>query len=233
MKTEKIMVKDLKFDEKLLQLRRVNTFFVSRYRQHYRSGADMPLIIIDGKTRLIVSGNHRAQAMQSEYPDDKKIEVVIKTYKNRKDLLSEFAIENASHGNALDGISKRKIAIELIEAGATADEVARIFNISERAVELWGNQTATVRVGKKTTKTVPIKRGPEMSEPITSEQYEEHMNMDRGTSFFRDGNQILRWLLNRWVPMTPENLKLAKELRTVLDGFLSFYEKQSKNAKEA
>lgn len=216
----KIKISDLKFDEKLLSLRKVNKVFVSRYRQAYRSGADMPLIIIDKKTGLIVSGNHRATAIIDEYPADKKIDVIKRAYNDRKDLLFDFAKENSTHGNALDGFTKRKIIFELIKNGATESEIAKVFGISEKRIEIWGNQTAVRKTGKKTTEIVPIKRGPHIEKPMTAEQYEQHVMMDRGITFRGNAKQMVRWLQNGWVLIDDDNIGVAKILSVELKKFI-------------
>ena len=217
----KMKVGDLKFDDELIQLRPVNLFFVNRYSQNYRQGAAMPPVIVDKKTKKIVSGNHRAHAMQKEFEDDYEIEVIEKTYKTRRELLTDFALENARHGMPLDGISKKRITAALISEGATEEDIARLFDISSKRVRIWGTDVAVVEIGKGKQSILPIKRGPEIKHSITQAQYDDHIAMDKGTSFQRDASQITRWLSNGWVNSEAENIKVAKDLFSALEKYLA------------
>jgi hypothetical protein len=54
----------------VLDIRPVDAFVVSRYRQAWRTGAAFPPIIADKATREIISGNHRWQSAMDEFGPD-------------------------------------------------------------------------------------------------------------------------------------------------------------------
>ena len=221
MKKIKVKIKDISTDPKLITLRPVNIVFVSRYRQAYRTGADFPLIIVDSQN-LVVSGNHRYQAMLEEFGPDYEITVNQKAFKSEKDRLEFFAAENSHHGNPLDGISKKRIAVSMIEAGATQEDVARVFNVHVQKVIKWGDNCAMLVIGRGKTTPVPLKKGPDI-EPgqiITRKEYKEHIQCDIGKSPFSIAEQLSRWLRNGWVKKTDTNLKCLRDLSANIDTWM-------------
>ena len=216
----KMKIEDLKFDSKLTELRPVNEFVCSRYRQAYRAGAEMPMIVLDSKTRMITSGNHRANALQQEYPPEYEVTVILRPFKNRYELLKDFVSENASHGHPLSGFSRRMIAFELNKLGAANEEIAKLLNVATKRLVSWADQVGTVKVAKNKVKVLPIKRGPHIKKPMTKDQYEEHKKVDRGVSFQKMAAQIVRWIDNDWIEVTNENMEMIKELKVAIDRFV-------------
>lgn len=222
MKKINVKIKDIRTDHKLITLRPVNIVFVSRYRQAYRSGVDFPLIVVDNNN-LVVSGNHRYQAMLEEFGQDHEITVYQRTFNTEKDRLEFFASENASHGNPLDGISKKRIAVSMIDAGATQEDVARVFNVPVQKVIKWGDNCAMMVLGNGKTTPVPLKKGPDVEpgQEITQKEYAEHVQCDIGKSPFSIACQLSRWLRNGWVKKTDTNIECMRELSVNIDTWLS------------
>jgi hypothetical protein len=217
MRQKKLKLNQISTDQGLLSLRTVNPVFVSRYRQAYRNGADMPLITVDDKN-VVTSGNHRYQAMLEEFGKDHEITVYCEKFKSERARLEYFTKENATHGNPLDGISKKRIAMALIKTGAQAEEVARLFNVAVQKVEAWGNNCVMVTIGGGKAEPQPLKRGPEV-EPgttIKNTQYREHVKSDMGISPAGLAYQLIRWLQNGWIKNTAGNVKILNELGIAL-----------------
>lgn len=223
MKTVKRKVGDLMLNERLIGLRPVNKFFVSRYRQAYRTGANMPPVIVDEDTGMIVSGNHRHTAMMEEYGPAHKVEVMAKHYDNEKQIIEEFARENVSHGNPLSGHSRDKISHALLDEGATQEEVATLFNVPIKRIEKAGEHTIIVQGRKRSDQKVSfIKRGPEISSgKMTKKQFEEHEKIDRGFPAFELAAQLVRWLKNDWINRDDRNIVVLSELADEIAKFLA------------
>lgn len=215
----KMKLNEINQDPTLLSMRPVNTVFVSRYRQAYRQGADFPPIIIDQKNRII-SGNHRFTALVQEFGDEHGVDVIKKKFKSDKDRLEFFAQENTKHGNALDGISKKRISLALIKEGATQEDVARIFDVSVKRVIHWGDNNVMVEIGKGKTDVRPAKRGLDVKKPITEKQYKEHIAADRGVPISSLTGQLTRWIRNGFVSKSEVNIDLLAELRDEIDVWL-------------
>jgi hypothetical protein len=215
----KLKLKQVNQDQNLLSIRPVNTVFVSRYRQAYRQGAGFPPITID-QHKMIVSGNHRYAALLAEFGEEHEIEVVQKKFKTDRDRLEFFANENTKHGNALDGISKKRISLALIKEGATQEDIARIFDVSVKRVISWGGNSVMVEIGKGKTEPMPAKRGLEATRPMTKIQYKEHIKADRGVPITSLTGQLMRWLRNGFVADTEVNRELLQELGLEIESWL-------------
>lgn len=190
---------DLIIDELLTRLRPINGYFVSVYRQAYRSGKDLGEIVIEKGTNRIVSGNHRVTALLAEYGEDHIIEVEEKYFNDEAELLEYFAEANVKNGNPLIGVQRRAITQELLKHNVEREKIANIFGVSIRKVEEWAGITVLV-IGKKQKKMYkPVKRGVEPGIEMTEQQYEEHMKADRGVSAVAQTKQLMRWIENGWI----------------------------------
>lgn len=233
MKTERVKVSDLTIDPKLTAMRPINMMFVSRFRQAYRVGTKMPTPIVEAGTYRVVSGNHRVTAMRMEYGDDYEVKVDVREYDSERAVIEEFARENVPHGNPLEGVSRKKIAVALVGTGATNEELSELFCVPVRRIIEWCGMTVTV-VGKrsKKTRTEVIKRGPDIiGETITEDQYESHMKRDRGVTAYSQAEQLSRWLRNGWIKATDlRSIEALEELSGEITTFLSTIANEKESA---
>jgi len=219
----KTKLENLIVDSELIELRPINLFLVNRYQQAYRSGAIFPSIIIDQKRKKIVSGNHRYYALVKEFGLKHEVEIIAKTYKDRKSILIDFTKENSAHGMPLSGFSRRQITIKLLNKGCSASEIANLFGVSVKRIEKWTGYTVLV-VGENTADTEPklVKRGPQMDgKVITAKQYKNHVKADLGIQPTELVNQLVRWLKNDWIEKNNEIVIQFNELRILIDDFLA------------
>lgn len=223
MRKEKIELGKLVIDPKLVEIRPINTHFVSRYGQAYRTGAKFPLPIVEEGTLRITSGNHRVMAMLQEYGPDRKVNVMVNKYASEREVLECFVKENAVHGNALDGITRKRMTIALIDEGVTEEDIASLFNVPVKRVEQWGNQTVLV-IGKKgKTKFTVVKPGKRglKGKTMTVAQYSTHVGRDRGLNVVSQMDQLIRWFSNDWVERTDKNMNTAQDLIDTASSWLS------------
>jgi len=217
----KMKLKNLKFDSELLALRKINVFFVSRYRQAMREGAKFPPIVVTEDNR-VVSGNHRLTAYLEEYGEEKEINVIVKKFDSRKDEIEFFAKENIKHGYALEGIQRKLIAKKLSDLGMDEEEIARVFNVSALRIKKWGEEFIAVIGDKKgepaKTTFMPVKRGAENIEQMTAKQYEAHMARDIGMPIIAHITQLEKWINDGWVDLKDEAVFNAiKNLQKAVD----------------
>jgi hypothetical protein len=211
----------LSINPKLIEMRPINLVFVSRYRQAYRTGAVFPPLIVEAGTNLVVSGNHRLTAMLAEFGPNHKTSVIFKKFSNELEILKEFAKENATHGNPMDGITRRRIAAALMNLGTPIEEVSKIFNVPIRSLDVWGKRFIAVIGENGTQHLEPVKRGfPASQTTITPKLYEEHKRADRGLKAEELIGQLLRWLKNHWVEPREELVAGLDELQREIARFL-------------
>lgn len=210
----------LQFDPELIELRVLDAHVVSRYRQAVREGAQFPPLVVDRKTKCVVSGNHRLTAYRAELPENAKVRVVWRKFKTRADVLRCTVKENLTHGLPMDTFTKKKFSLALASEGMTRSEIATLFGVPEKKIVKWGSRFFVVpgKNGRPEPKPpkgeVDIKPGA----PATAEQYEEHKKRDLGFSVASMAEQIMRWLENGWVDLGKEKTREALEaLRDVLN----------------
>jgi len=223
MQTQQVKLSKLNIDKRFTEIRPVNEFFVSTYRQNYRHGADMPPPIVDKEDYRVISGNHRVTAALKEFGEDHKIAVILKKYDSERERLKEFAQENTRHGNAMDGITRHRMILAMLQEGTPDEEVASIFNRPVKWVETLRERgvAVTEKIGGKEINTIkPAKRGLEPEQPINPKDYRIHLKEDRGVHVVTLVSQLNRWLHNGWVRETPENIGALTILKQNLDVFL-------------
>lgn len=212
-------ISELEQSKHILEIRKVNPVFVSRYRQAMRKGDQFPPLIIS-EDNVIVSGNHRYEAYSAEYPEDHKIECEVREFENEAEMIATAIKENAKHGNPLDGISRKRAVLKLIELGKSEEDVANLLGCSVKRVMTMAGQHVIVRGnGKK-----PVKKGLEhlSGKTVSKKQYEEHNSRDRAMNVSSQCEQLIRWLDNGWVDMDePENIEALKNLGESIDKNLS------------
>ena len=230
MDIQRVQVSSLVFDDKLVEIRPTNPVFVSRYRQAMRQGAKFPRPIVEKKTLILSSGNHRVTAYLEEYGPDHLIDVEVRTYASQRERFRDAAEENAKCGNPLDGISQRRFANELLKLGDTAEDISRLFDVSVKRIEEWCGHTVIVTGGGKKNEVMPIKRGPKIEGgKVTREQYEQHIEHDRGMPASPLANQLSRWLDNGWIKAEDE--KSVEALRELSDKLYTFFAGLKKKVK--
>ena len=231
---KEFQLSELKPDEKLLSIRKVNKMIVSKYRQNYREGCVFPLMIIEQGTKRIVSGNHRYAAMLAEYGKEHKVTVIVKKYESEKDVLIDFAKENATHGYAIDGLPKKLLILELSKNGATNQEISKIFNISIRRIEELGSGMVNVIVGGSEEdgnieiEQRPVKRGFEPPRSISMKEYNDHRTRDCGLPLGQKTNELIRWLSGDLIIRNEINTMKIEDLKTACDIWLGKEKQKTK-----
>lgn len=218
---EKLVTKtigSLSLHPDIIEIRPVNLVFVSRYRQAMREGDQFPLMVIDQQGR-IVSGAHRYTAYRDEMGEEFKVQCIKRTYKTEADLLEDAVKDNAKHGNPLDGISRKRAMIKLVELGRSPDDVAKLLGVAVKRIETWGKETVLVVGNAGKTQAKPIKRGllHMAGTSVAEREYEAHIDADRGLKAVELARQLIRHLQNGWIDIKDEKtaetlIKLRGEL---------------------
>lgn len=202
-----------------IELRPLDMFMISRYRQAMRVGAVFPPLIIDKKTREIISGNHRYHSALAEFGDDHLIDIDAVTFANRAEQLKCMADENAKHGMPMDGITRRRVALAMIDAGITSEEAAKIMNVPVATLNKWGDMTVIV-IGKGKKQVSPVKGGIDLEhvKKMTEPQYDTHIEHDKGVEARHMAQQLTRWLKNDWINWNDErNVEAFDKLADALE----------------
>lgn len=242
-------LKDIKVDKELIDLRPVNGSTVSRYKRAMRfDGVEgFPLMILDKKTKRIVSGNQRYAAMFSEYGQDFKVDVMLRSYGSRLELVEHAVTENMKFGRELEGFEAKRFRKRLYELNSPVERIAKLFNKTVRATKRELSGFTVITVGKKPKfkqKKITVKSKTddgievERREPVkgsipafvvkrgmTEKQWEEHRDKDIGVVAPQLADQLIRHLKNDY--LDPSYTGKMRELYAVLGEWLEKQEPDS------
>lgn len=196
-------ISELIQDEAILEIRRVNPVFVSRYRQAMRNGDKFPPLIID-TNGTVISGNHRYESYLAEYGEDKAVDVIVKHFSSEAERIEEAVRDNSRHGNPLDGISRKNAILKLSELGRDAESIGRLLGISVKRVDELAGISVIIRGTGKCVYHKAVKHGLEhiSGQTVKKADYETHIQRDMGVPAKTAALQLTRWLQNDWVDWT-------------------------------
>ena len=197
---KEINISKIKLDPVLEEIRPVNQFVVSRYRQAMRNGDQFPPLVLD-KDLSLVCGYHRHAAYLAEYGEDHIAPAIVRKYKTEADRIEDAVRDNARHGMPLDGITRKRVVSKLGELGRDPESIARLLAISVKRVEELAGFTVCVRGAGKSVSRKPVKAGAQsvVGRTVRQVDYEDHVEKDLGLPPDRLAKQLLRWLRNGWI----------------------------------
>jgi len=218
-----VEIRKLKLDKRLLEMRPIDPCVVSRYRQSMRTGDKFPALIVDKKTMRVVSGNHTLTAMKQEFPPSTKVEVELRSFAGKADMLTVFVETNIKHGHEFSGFSRKLIMAEMLRLKMSLADIAKAFHVPVEKVQMIGNQVVMV-LGSAANGIKyypqPVKRGLESmhGQIVTQAQYDDHYEKDVGMSAVQLACQLIRWLNNKWIDTSKPTVKATMaELKSALD----------------
>jgi len=233
----------IRFDDELVDMRKVNSSLVSRYRKAMRHNgvSSFPHIFLDKKTKKIVSGNNRYTAMVKEFGEDYSVSVILRSYKDRAELIEHAIIENTKFGKQLEGFEAKRFRKKLWELNVTEEKIARLFDMAVRSVrkEIGGYVVVGTKpkfvpkkfpvkdstsimdeIKKNLQEHEPTKRSiPSSVDTMTQEQWEEHVEKDLGIKLPQLAKQIIRHVKAGFVETS--YIPVLKELKDTLDDFFA------------
>jgi hypothetical protein len=207
-----VRLADLVEDLTLYPRTQVSGTNVANLRAAYQAGDELPLMIVDRKSKRIIDGVHRYHMYLKELGADGSIKVDLRTYESEAEMFKAAVTANVGHGLPLQEIEKRRIVLRLQDEGSGDDEIARTLRVPVRKVEKIRLRTATVKVGGGGIRREPLKRplfhmqGKEMTEAQVEAQ--RHAP---GTSYLLLIRQLREGLRYRLLDFDDERLVAALE----------------------
>jgi hypothetical protein len=101
----------------------------------YTLGNPVPPILVEAKSRRVVDGFHRVNALKKMGRTE--ADVVEKTYKNDGELFADAVRLNAAHGRAFDSDDRKRAVIKLSEFGFDAAATSEIVNVTQEKIAEW------------------------------------------------------------------------------------------------
>ena len=224
MKPIEVPMESVKQHWLLPMLRKVDPICVSRLRQAIRQRAKLPPLLVH-KDGYIISGNRRHEAYLKECEPGTLIRVIVKDT-SWGEVLKQVVRANVTHGDPMDGVTRRNLTLQLKDAGVSSKEIAKLFWVEPKRVDVWSKDFVMVRIGKvvtgKRSEVVrfSMKYGMDIKpgKVITQKQYLKSQGKDIGVKAKYLAQQLSRWLEEDWIDLADEEThKALVELRDALN----------------
>lgn len=186
------------------------------------SGATLPPIVADKKSKRITDGWHRGRAYRRFLGPEATVDVELVNYPNESAMKLDAAHRNATHGRRLDAMDRTRCVLMLRESGFNDVQIATALHLPEKRVEKLSIKIATAP--KSSGETVPgtssiaLKRSVAhlAGKRLTKEQVTTHAMLP-GTSFLLIARQLYGALEQGMINLEDERLvEQLVALRTLL-----------------
>lgn len=114
---------------------RIDDSYVSRLAEAIRSGASLPPVVADAKSKVMVDGVQRRRAFIKVLGPKAKVTCELIPYKNRKELLQDAVARNTTHGRKLEAQDQVRSIHLLRGAGFEEEAIAQTLHITKGRVE--------------------------------------------------------------------------------------------------
>lgn len=193
----------------------VQSYNVNLMVEALNSGAVLPPIMIDKKSKRVVDGFHRVKAYQKKYGPDAEIPCIRKEYANDNEMFAEAIDANSKHGRNLSLYDRARCLARAEELHMDIAVVARALNMT---VETLG-RLKIERLGYFQSNPIVLKRTTAhlAGEELTEEQvaYNQKAGGMPATFFI---NQLIAMVEAEAVDWDNEKVVQGfKKLRDLLD----------------
>ena len=180
------------------------------------SGATLPPIVAEKKSKIIVDGWHRARAYRKVLGPQGIVDVELHTYRDQASLLLDAVTRNATHGRKLDAIDQTRVVVMLTRAQVDIAKIAVALHVPEMHVRKLSVRVATTSV--ETAENITGTRRIALKRPVahlagtklTEEQAKVH-GLLPGTSFLLIARQLCEALQQNMVNL--EDARLMEQMR--------------------
>jgi len=217
---------DLVEDLELYPRHAVDDSNVAALAMALQSGATLPPIVADKKSKRIVDGWHRVRAYRRVLGPKAVVDVELRSYPDEASIVLDAVALNSAHGRRLDVIDQTRAVVMLERHGVVPVRIAAAMHVPEERITKLSLRVAQARrPGEGTvpgTKTVTLKRPVAHMEgrTLTDEQVRVH-GMLPGTSFLLITRQLRAALSAGMVDLTDDKLVAElKGLKAVLEEHL-------------
>lgn len=214
----KMKAAELVLDFDLYPRSNVDTHNVRNLVDALASGAELPPVIIDKKSKRVTDGFHRTRAVLQHFGQDAEIDVIEKVYRDDAAMFIDAMRYNASHGAKLDPNDRTHCVLIAERLSIPLDAVAGALNMP---VEKLGF-LRTDRVAQSAGLSIPLKQtirhmaGRKLNpRQVAANDKLSGMNQ----SFY--ANQLIELLESKMLDMKDEKLmERLQHLHTLLDEVL-------------
>lgn len=228
----KLKAAELVLDFDLYPRNNVDSTNVRHLVEALASGAELPPIVIDRKSKRVTDGFHRTRAHIQFYGEDCVIAVIEKDYKNEKEMFLDAIRYNASHGAKLDSCDRTHCVIIAERLSIPIDAVAGALHIPVEKLGSLSND----RTGRNSSGlSIPLKRTIRhfAGKQLTKRQEEVNTKLT-GLNQATYANQLIDLIESKLIDYEDAQLfERLVVLRDLLDGVLEgMLDRKKKAAKK-
>ena len=151
-----ISISELVVDYNLYPRTKVDGQHVANIVAAIEAGSELPPIVIDKKSKRIIDGLHRYQALLRRYGPDYKVQVIEKTYRSEQKMFDDAMRYNATHGRNLSPCDRAHCILLAERFKMSRQQIADALHMTRERIEsLKATKTA---VGSNGKGAVAIKR---------------------------------------------------------------------------
>jgi len=214
----KIKVAELTEDFSLYPRQSVDSQHVAELCAAIESGAELPAITIDKKSKRIIDGFHRSRAAVRLDPDNAEVMCIEKTYRTVAAMFEDAMRLNAGHGRRLTAVDKTHCAVKAAELGVDPEIVAGVLHVDASKL----GKLTVARTAKYGKQVVSLKR-PLMhlsGTKLTKSQFQANSGAAGNDQRFLV-NQLLSFVQSNSIDTSDEKLMASLDkLRDALNGML-------------
>jgi len=153
MKVKQISLAELIVDETLYPRHKISAGNVAILKEALRSGAIFPPIVLDEKTKKVIDGWHRIEAVRSLQGEGATIEAELRSYTTKQDMVFDAVHLNATQGYKLTTWDRVRSIVLLSDLNADPERIQRALGITKEKLNKLMERIAIGPKGEK----VPLK----------------------------------------------------------------------------
>jgi len=131
----KILLSKLVTDYALYPREGLDSYLISRITDTIQAGYELPPIVVEKETNVIVDGHHRCTSWEKVYGVNSKIEVVFKVYVSKQERFLDAVKRNATHGRPLTMQDKTRCMCVAKDMNIKTDQVAEALSLTTEKAE--------------------------------------------------------------------------------------------------
>jgi len=135
MKTVKVPLAQIIVDETLYPRHKVSAGNVALLKEALRSGATLPPVVLDAKTKKVIDGWHRIEAVRSLYGEGVAVDAELRDYDTKQDMVYDAVHLNAVQGYKLTTWDRVRSIVLLTELDADEERIQRALGITKEKLD--------------------------------------------------------------------------------------------------
>jgi hypothetical protein len=170
MKTVTMKVSELVEDFDLYPRADVDSGHVSQIVEALAAGASLPPVVACSKTKRIVDGFHRSRATRRLFGNDSDISVLLKDYKDERELFLDAMRFNSCHGRNMTSYDRTHAMMLAERLEIEPSAVATALNMTVEKVTGWKSERAVKITGTRRMQPLKMPIRHMVGQQLTKEQ---------------------------------------------------------------